>query len=351
MLYTATRQAIDHIQYWSERFTTDHGFKPLQVRVLCPIEPEVSCPRTLALSCRPCWRTRPTATMVWSTSTFSSVEPATPAWASRRALPVVLGHNTPTTRCSCCGDRAVCRTACSPRQPPSGVLMAYNANPFMERSPNADLGHGVRAAIFAQDSREASRRRIRWRGACVPQCPPALERRRCWRVHATGASRVLEPRNRPELSESFQKLLNRGLLTEGDSPQLLGVFLSCASGFADLPSSEGLSRKGCALLDCRIVAHAAQPGRVARLQRAGATGRGLAGLCGGAQPSGHPCARQRVGTRHLGGGARAARLRTADSFAGLRARPCQPICASRVCCGCSRSGSYMKVAWLPANVC
>jgi hypothetical protein len=29
MLYTATRQAIDHIEYWSERFTTDHGVSSL----------------------------------------------------------------------------------------------------------------------------------------------------------------------------------------------------------------------------------------------------------------------------------------------------------------------------------
>lgn len=62
-------------------------------------------------------------------------------------------------------------------------------------------------------------------------------------------------RARPELAESFQKLVNRGVLTEGDSPQLLGVFLSCASGYADLPSSEGLQQEGLfrALLDCRIV--------------------------------------------------------------------------------------------------
>lgn len=42
LLYSATRQAIDHIEYWSERFTSENGFKPLQVRVLCPIEPEIS---------------------------------------------------------------------------------------------------------------------------------------------------------------------------------------------------------------------------------------------------------------------------------------------------------------------
>lgn len=42
LLYTATRQAIDHIEYWSERFTSENGYKPLQLRVICPIEPEVS---------------------------------------------------------------------------------------------------------------------------------------------------------------------------------------------------------------------------------------------------------------------------------------------------------------------
>lgn len=42
LLYVATRQAIDHIEYWAERFTSEKGYKPLQVRVLCTIEPENS---------------------------------------------------------------------------------------------------------------------------------------------------------------------------------------------------------------------------------------------------------------------------------------------------------------------
>lgn len=42
VLYIATRQAIDHIEYWSERFTSEHGFKPLQLRVLCPLERDLS---------------------------------------------------------------------------------------------------------------------------------------------------------------------------------------------------------------------------------------------------------------------------------------------------------------------
>ncbi len=42
LLYVATRQAWDHIEYWSERFTSESGYKPLQIRVLCPIERETA---------------------------------------------------------------------------------------------------------------------------------------------------------------------------------------------------------------------------------------------------------------------------------------------------------------------
>ena len=42
VLYVATRQAIDHIEYWSERFTSEHGFKPLQLRVMCPLERDLA---------------------------------------------------------------------------------------------------------------------------------------------------------------------------------------------------------------------------------------------------------------------------------------------------------------------
>jgi hypothetical protein len=45
LLYIATRKAIDHISYWSERFTSENGFKPLQVRVMCVIEDNESLAR------------------------------------------------------------------------------------------------------------------------------------------------------------------------------------------------------------------------------------------------------------------------------------------------------------------
>lgn len=42
LLYVATRQAIDHIEYWTERFTSERGLKPLRLRVLHPIEKDAA---------------------------------------------------------------------------------------------------------------------------------------------------------------------------------------------------------------------------------------------------------------------------------------------------------------------
>lgn len=96
LLYTATRQAIDHIEYWSERFTTDRGFKPLQVRVLCPIEPEVSLtsntsPALRALLANPAYSNN---SVVDKHFLVGGTNEASLGFAGC-ALPVVLGHNTP----------------------------------------------------------------------------------------------------------------------------------------------------------------------------------------------------------------------------------------------------------------
>jgi hypothetical protein len=46
LLYVATRQAIDHIEYWCERFTSEKGYKPLQIRVLCILEQDTALTRS-----------------------------------------------------------------------------------------------------------------------------------------------------------------------------------------------------------------------------------------------------------------------------------------------------------------
>jgi hypothetical protein len=60
---------------------------------------------------------------------------------------------------------------------------------------------------------------------------------------------------RARQDESYQQLLARQVLHENDGPQLLGVLLSCASGYADLPPGASMAQEGLfrALLDCRVV--------------------------------------------------------------------------------------------------
>jgi hypothetical protein len=96
MLYTATRQAIDHIEYWSERFTTDHGFKPLQVRVLCPIEPEVALSRNNSAKLRALLKNPAYCDnrVVDKHFRVGGTDDASLGFANC-ALPVVLAHNTP----------------------------------------------------------------------------------------------------------------------------------------------------------------------------------------------------------------------------------------------------------------
>jgi len=63
---------------------------------------------------------------------------------------------------------------------------------------------------------------------------------------------------RASQDEAYQRLLGRQVLHESDGPQLLGVLLSCASGYADLPPGASITHAGLfrALLDCRVVLRA-----------------------------------------------------------------------------------------------
>jgi hypothetical protein len=92
LLYVATRQAIDHIEYWAERFTSEYGYKPLQLRVLCTIEADVAVKD-------------PSSTIFSSPNYYDSeasdkhiaIGGTTDAQMGFAgcALPVVLSHNTP----------------------------------------------------------------------------------------------------------------------------------------------------------------------------------------------------------------------------------------------------------------
>jgi hypothetical protein len=58
-----------------------------------------------------------------------------------------------------------------------------------------------------------------------------------------------------ETNEAYRSLVAREVLHDREGPQLLGVLLSCSSGYADLPPGSSGAQDGLfrALLDCRIV--------------------------------------------------------------------------------------------------
>ncbi len=134
--------------------------------------------------------------------------------------------------------------------------MAYNSNPFLERMSERTTSDMEFVRLFSPKILEKLAEDAFEGAVHVFRSAPGAGKTTLLRAFTPSALRAFwNSRTRPELAESFQKLVNRGVLTEGDSPQLLGVFLSCASGYADLPSSEGLQQEGLfrALLDCRIV--------------------------------------------------------------------------------------------------
>jgi hypothetical protein len=96
LLYVATRKAIDHISYWTERFTSENGYKPLQMRVLCVVEDGEALTRAWT----PALESILTNAAYYDHKSFDkhiAVGGTTDAQLgfAACALPVVLSHNTP----------------------------------------------------------------------------------------------------------------------------------------------------------------------------------------------------------------------------------------------------------------
>jgi hypothetical protein len=133
--------------------------------------------------------------------------------------------------------------------------MAYRANPFLERmSERTSDQEFVRLFSpkilerLAEDSFEGA--------VHIFRSPPGGGKTTLLRAFTPTALRAFwNARRIPEMSESYQRLLAWGILNEQNGPQVLGVILSCASGYADLPPGTSIVQEGLfrALLDCRVV--------------------------------------------------------------------------------------------------
>jgi hypothetical protein len=137
--------------------------------------------------------------------------------------------------------------------------MAYNANPFLERMSERTTSDMEFVRLFSPKILDKLAEDAFDGAVHIFRSPPGAGRTTLLRAFTPPALRAFwAARTRQGLSESFQRLLKLGVLSENDSPQLLGVFLTCASGYADLPPGESFQQAGLfrALLDCRIVMRA-----------------------------------------------------------------------------------------------
>jgi hypothetical protein len=96
LLYVATRQAIDHIEYWSEQYAVEQGLKPLGLHVLHVIERDAAItdkisPALVSVLGKPEYYDGRASD---SHIAVGGTDSAQFGFANCR-LPLVLSHNTP----------------------------------------------------------------------------------------------------------------------------------------------------------------------------------------------------------------------------------------------------------------
>lgn len=96
LLYVATRQGLDHIEYWSERFTSEFGYKRLQLRTLSALERETAITHNMPAELKALIETKGyyDEKALDKHLAIGGTDDVRLGFAAC-ALPVVLCHNTP----------------------------------------------------------------------------------------------------------------------------------------------------------------------------------------------------------------------------------------------------------------
>lgn len=134
--------------------------------------------------------------------------------------------------------------------------MAYNVNPFLERRSERTTSDQEFALVFSPKILEKLSDEAFKGGVHIFRSAPGGGKTTILRAFTPSVLRSFwRSRGNNELKESFPQFVEKGVLNDQDGPQLLGVLISCASGYADLlpsasPIEEGPFR---ALMDCRVI--------------------------------------------------------------------------------------------------
>lgn len=132
--------------------------------------------------------------------------------------------------------------------------MAYRANPFLERMSERTTSDQDFVHLFSPKILEKLHEDC-FKGAVhIFRSPPGGGKSTILRAFTPNSLRAFWNAG-PNQAETYKLLIERGVLGEEDGPILLGVMLSCSSGYADLPpgASNASAELFRALLNCRIV--------------------------------------------------------------------------------------------------
>ena len=134
--------------------------------------------------------------------------------------------------------------------------MPYRANPFLERMSERTTSDQTFVHLFSPKILERLEADAFDGAVHVFRSPPGGGKTTLLRAFTPTALHAFWNAGRSnETNEAYRGLVARQVLHDKQGPQLLGVLLSCASGYADLPpgATEGQDGLFRALLDCRIV--------------------------------------------------------------------------------------------------
>lgn len=133
--------------------------------------------------------------------------------------------------------------------------MAYRVNPFLERRSERGTTDQEFVRLFSPRIFERLKEQDPFApGLHLFRSAPGGGKTTILRCFTPNVLRSFW-QNRTSQPESYRYFAERGVVDEADGPRILGVLLSCAAGYADLPPgastvNDGLFR---ALLDCRVV--------------------------------------------------------------------------------------------------
>lgn len=137
--------------------------------------------------------------------------------------------------------------------------MAYSVNPFLERRSERTTSDQEFALVFSPKVLEKLADSAFAGGVHIFRSAPGGGKTTILRAFTPSVLRSFwRAKGTNELKDSVPLFIERGVIDAQEGPRLLGVLISCASGYADLPPGASAIEEGPfrALMDCRVVIRA-----------------------------------------------------------------------------------------------